>query len=186
MLETEDPISHKLKVYQQEDSKLSRFGVLVFSALIIIFIYADYVFISTSFEFIELLLIKGVVFFVSLLVYTYLKVSKENEHYSLVIFIWLMLLISMILFSNISRPDDFISNIVMESSLVLSIFIIFKNKLLLQIIPSIYLSIGLLLQLYFTKTVHIGITYFLFIVGTMAMNLVGIYAALAKSKIPKI
>ena len=182
MIELEDPISHKLKLYQQEDSKLSRFGVLVLSILIIIFIYADYVFISTSFEFIKLLLIKFVVLSASLFVYIYLKVSKENEHYSLVIFIWLILLISMILFNNISRPGEYISNLAMESSIVLSIFIIFKNKLLLQIIPSIYLSIGLLSQLYLLKTVHIGMTYFLFIVGTIAINIVGIYASLTFSK----
>ena len=169
MLEPEDPISHKLKLYQQEDSKISRCAVLIFSILIIIFIYADYVFIGTTFDFIKLLFVKFVVFFATLLVYAYLKVSKENEHYSLVIFTWLILLISLILFSNITRPDGYISNFAMESSIVLSIFLIFRNKLLLQIIPSLYLSIGILLQLHWMETVHLGVTYLLFIVRTIAL-----------------
>jgi len=183
MLEFESPINYKRKVYQQKDSKLSRFAVLVFSILIIIFIYVDYVFIGTSFEFINSLLIRLVVFSASLLVYAYLKVSKEGEHYSLVIFTWLILLISMILFNNTTRPDEYIiSNLAMESSIVLSIFIIFRNKLLLQIIPSLYLSIGILLQLYWMKTVHLGVTYLLFIVSTIAMNIIGIYVSLTVSK----
>ena len=79
MLEPEDPIIYQINLNKQEDSTLSSIGVLVFSILIIIFIYSDYVRYSTSLNFIMVPLLKLIVFAVSIIVYTYLKVSKENK-----------------------------------------------------------------------------------------------------------
>ena len=148
MLEHEDPISYQKNLYLKEDSKLSSIGILATSAIFIIFIYADYVFIGASSEFYKLLLMRLLLTVASLLSCLYLGFSKEKKYYSWVIFIWLMLMISVFQITSTTRPAEYLTELPLGVSIVLANFIIFRNKLLLQIIPVIYLSTGILLQLF--------------------------------------
>ncbi|MBW2181696.1 MAG: hypothetical protein JRG81_15220 [Deltaproteobacteria bacterium] len=137
--------------YRQDylnSDRLQTIITIAFATLaIIIFTYSDYHHFNISWKFYGLLTVRGILIFVSVVCLMKLwRVTEWNVLDKINLF-WAMFFLTVALCISITRPPEFAFNFPIEIVLIFSIYILLPNRLILQIIPAIYMSLGLLVIL---------------------------------------
>ncbi len=156
-----------------EDTKLIRLGMLLVSFFTVIFLISEPVvnIYKTGFYITTLTRVVFLVF--SVYSYFYLRNLESKSRYTVVVFAWTLALVIMISITDVYRRDYFPSYLAGQDIVVFLIFLVFRNKLILQLIPALILSCNILIEL-----LYYDIQYFQFYIGLIvsliAINIFGI------------
>ena len=169
-------------MYLDEDAKLSRFGIIIFSVLMLLLSFSDY-FSSDNFgAFIKLASVRLGMVLVSVPAYLYLKRSNEKKLYTVVIFGWWMVYVVCMTLLEYLHSFSFTGTIGLHAVIVVTIYVIFNNRFRLQIVPAVIFSILSLLHFFIHRGERSWSEFYVLALSFTAINVMGIYASLTFKK----
>jgi hypothetical protein len=109
-----------------------------------VFGYSDYQFFGVSTQLYKLIIVRGLVLLSSLItVIVLLRLTANGDRtIDRVIFLWVIILSNFTFYINSTRPPDYFFNLVIDITLLLSIYVFFHNNLISKAILALYLTLG--------------------------------------------
>lgn len=136
--------------YQQEHLKSERkqttFFVILASVLIPLFIFTDYHFLGGTPQFKQLLLLRALFFALSLGYLFCVNASYLKKILPIATLIWNVIFCGYALYIAHTRPPAYNLHLLGDIIVIISLYIIIPNRLLLQIIPPLVLSTGVIIM----------------------------------------
>ena len=166
-----------LPEFYNYDRKLNRAGIILISLLCLFHIYSDYKFFNLQSTFFYLLTLRIIYFFISaciLLIIRKMNDLKQVNKYSKILFFWALVTIAFVFIIDCSRPKEYILGISMDSLLILSVFVIFRLNLSLQIIIASLFSLSVFIQIFSIKNLPNSQSYFTIISSLIFIFVMGI------------
>lgn len=139
---------HSYRQDYLDSDRLQTIITIVFATLaIIVFAYSDYRHFNISWKFYGLLTIRGILIFVSVACLMKLWRAAQWKVLDRINLSWAMIFCTVALCISVTRPPEFAFNFPIEIVLIFSIYILLPNLLVLQVVPAVYMSLGLLVIL---------------------------------------
>ncbi len=169
-------------MYLDEDAKLSGFGVIIFSVLMLLLLFADYLSSNTIREFLKLGIVRIFMVLVSIPAYLYLRKSKENKLYTVVVFAWWMIYVTCMAYIEFMRSFSYAGTIGLHAVVVITIYVIFNNRFRLQVLPALILSVVSLLHFFTHRGDRPWSEFYVLVLSFAAINVMGIFTSLILKK----
>lgn len=126
-------------------------GILILLLPIILFCSSDYYLFQTSRQFFSLLIVRGLLFLLTLVVLHLVPRVKVFNRLDGLILIWWFAFVAANFYINSTRPAEYIGHSMIDILILLSIYILLPNRLILQIIPALLFTLGNVLLILFNK-----------------------------------
>ncbi len=117
------------------------FGLLLFCIPSLVFIYSDYILFDYSAKFYSLLFVRCAIIILVCINIIFVLKSKNIQAKDNLVFASIMLLACAILYINLSRPANYFQHATFDILIVFSLYWIIPNRLFLQIIPAVTISL---------------------------------------------
>ena len=169
-------------VYLDEDAKLSSFGVVIFSVLMLLLSFADYLSSSTLGDFVKLAFMRLFMVLVSVPAFLYLRMSKEKKLYTVAVFAWWMIYVTCMVYIEFTRSLSYAGTIGLHAVVVITIYVIFNNRFRLQVLPASILSIASLLHFLTHRGERPWSEFYVLVLSFLTINVLGIYTSLILKK----
>ncbi|MFC1936857.1 GGDEF domain-containing protein, partial [Chloroflexota bacterium] len=167
----------------QKDKKIVLFTIFAFNVLSVVFLYSDSLLFGLNNTFYSLLWMRALFFLSSFVFTVYLLKATYSNKYEWFLLAWWLIFIALILFVNLTRPDDYIHNTTIDAVIVLTSYLVFYNRLEFQIIPAAMLSLITIVQVVWFKSVdYSAITYIVNFFTQILVHTVGIYFSDSRKK----
>ena len=169
-------------MYLDEDAKLSSFGVIIFSLLLMLLSFSDYFSCDTISTFVKLGCVRLGMVLVSIPVYLYLKKSVAKKLYTVVVFGWWMVyVLSLIAIENM-REFGYAGAISLHAVVVVTIYVVFNNRFRLQVVPAVLLSFMTLLHFFTNRGERPWSEFYVICLSFAAINVMGVFTSLTLKK----
>lgn len=138
--------------YFSSDIVQSKVIYTLFAITIALFIISDYMLLNLSLIFYGIVILRA-----SLIVYTlfhlsYLTKIKDYRSYDKSTLIYLIILVTCILLINTSRPENFLSHIIVANLAIFVFYLVVPTRFIIQAIPALIFAVGeILVIMYFSR-----------------------------------
>ncbi len=138
------------ETYLDADIAQVRVIIIVVAVLIGVFVVNDYLFLGFNVTFYELLVLRVVLIVYAALQLMYLSNLKDFKLYDKSLFIYLLVLVFGILLINLTRPENFVTDIIIVDIAVLVFYLIIPTRFIYQATEAAVFSVGEAILIMFT------------------------------------
>lgn len=130
------------KFYLSSDISQSKIVYMLLALTVALFAVSDYMSVGLSLNLIALLALRTCVIIFAFLQLNYIKRIEDVELYDKSILLFLIILVIATLTINISRPQNFLSHIIITDLAIFVFYLTIPTKFIFQTIPSVMFAIG--------------------------------------------
>jgi signal transduction histidine kinase len=159
------------------DLKQARAGLGVCLALVLIFIYNDYLFFGLSTVFYGLFIQKIAYVIFTIIFFVYLFRLKSYRRYYQLIFTWLFFGVIVSLTTNFLRPPNFLYHALMVVIIIFLIYLVFPQALIKKLVLSLTITIGELAIVFRSPSSVSATVLFSIFFSLVLTNLIGLLIA---------
>lgn len=156
------------KFYLNDDISQIRIVVLISSFFVSLLVYGDYLNFGFTSDFYAIVFARATFLAFSIITLCLLKHVKIAQQYNYLIFLWILSLIALSIYTNKTRPVTNIRFSYIDPLIIMAIYVFCPNRLYLSIVLASILTIGDMVVILFSKTSiddislkTIGVTYFI-------------------------
>jgi hypothetical protein len=130
------------KFYLSSDISQSKIVYMLLALTVALFAVSDYMSVGLSLNLIALLALRTCVIIFAFLQLNYIKRIEDVELYDKSILLFLIIIVIATLTINISRPQNFLSHIIITDLAIFVFYLTIPTKFIFQTIPSVMFAIG--------------------------------------------
>jgi len=129
--------------YLDNDKRQAIITIILFTIPITIFSYSDYQFFGFTTQFYKLITVRILMILFSLISLFILLRLKQEKGFDAIIFGWVFLICTFVLYVASTRPSDYFFHLVVDIPVLFAIYVLFITRLQLQLITALYQTIGI-------------------------------------------
>lgn len=175
---TSTPLEQKYREHYLKSEKL-QLAIAICVILIpnFIFSYSDYLLFGNTSRFYYLIAIRAVHITLSTIILLVLNRIKKYQTFDIVAFSWWISLITLIFLVNFTRPAGYTQNSIIDMLILFAIYILVRNRLVLQIFPALMFSLVNIVFIITSKTSLKPLALIVVLVSYVLANVLGIFVA---------
>jgi len=163
--------------YLNRDISVAGTAMVFFAILLVAFSYSDYLIFNFSMPFYYLLILRVLYLVIFIFVFLYLRRRLNPAKFDNYVFSLLILGIILVAVINISRPENYASNLAVDIVIILLIYLGLPIRQLFRVISGVVFTLLEIFIFFFFRNLESILVVYSSMVSLIMANVVGIFAS---------